>query len=525
MSSSIMECLTFIASLSLRTSHPPPSVTHRGAVGREGKAVLARISLIMLRVNFKSRTIRFVGAHALILALALSGCAHFQPRPISPARSLAAYENRSLYRPGLDAFLAANHVPPPALGRRWDLKSLTLAAFYYQPSLAYARAQLLAAEAARITAAERPNPSLSVSPAHDSGIPGAPSPWIVPLGMDWPIETAGRRGDRMGVARHLAAAARWNLVGTVWEVRNRLRAALLALYAAYRSEVLLARQEAAQRTVLKLLEEQFKAGVVSSYELTQGRITLDRTMLARQAREGNIREARIALADAIGVPARALRHVEFAFSGFDEFPQDLTGPEVRREALLGRSDVRAALERYAASQSALKLEIARQWPNISLGPGYAWNAQLAGDNEWKLGLSVTLPVLNHNQGPIAEARARRRTAAARFIAIQSAAVGQIDGALAAYRSALTQLQTANALLSSLHRQLTAIREQVRAGERQPLDLATAEVTFYAAVQSRLAADLSAQRALGALEDAMQSPLTLSPSTVQSAQSESASTVP
>ena len=484
-----------------------------------------RISLIMLRVNFKSRAMRFVAAHAWVLALALSGCAHFQPRPISPARSLAAYEDRSLFHPGLDAFLAANHVAPPPPGHPWDLRALTLAAFYYQPSLAYARAQLLAAQAARITAAERPNPSLSVSPAHDSGSPGAPSPWIVPLSMDWPIETAGRRGDRMAVARHLAAAAHWDLIGTVWQVRNRLRATLLALYAAHRSEAVVARQEAAQRTVLKLLEGQFKAGGVSGYELTQARITLDRTMLARQAQEGQIRDARIALAGALGVPVRALRSVRFSFADFSDFPQNLTRSEVRRDALLGRSDVRAALERYAASQSTLKLQIARQWPNIDLGPGYAWNAQLAGDSEWQLGLSVTLPVLNHNQGPIAEARARRRAAAARFVAIQADAVGQIDRALAAYRSALFGVQTANVLLSNLRRELTATRQQVRAGERQPLDLANGKVAFYAAVQGRLAADLSAQRALGALEDAVQSPLTLSPSAVRSAASESASTFP
>ena len=187
--------------------------------------------------------------------------------------------------------------------------------------------------------------------------------------------------------------------------------------------------------------------------------------------------------------------------------------------------MRAALERYAASQAALKLQIARQWPNIHLGPGYAWNTQLAGDSEWQLGLSVTLPVLNRNQGPIAEARARRRAVAARFIAVQADAVGQIDRALSAYYSALARMQTANALLGNLRRELTATREQVRAGERQPLDLANAKVTFYAAVQSRLAADLSAQQALGALEDAVQSPLTLSPSAVRSAESESASTLP
>ena len=134
-------------------------------------------------------------------------------------------------------------------------------------------------------------------------------------------------------------------------------------------------------------------------------------------------------------------------------------------------------------------------------------------------------MLNHNQGPIAEARARRRAAAARFIAVQAAAVAQIDGALGAYRSALARVDTANVLLGNLRRQLNAIRQQVQAGERQPLDLATAKIAFYAAVQSRLAANLAAQRALGALEGAVQSPLTLSPSAVRSAESESASNLP
>ena len=461
-----------------------------------------------------------------LLALGLlSGCANFQPRPISPAGSLAAYESRSLVNPELGKFLAANHVALPGRGQPWDLEALTLAAFYYQPALADARAQLLAAQAARITARERPNPSLSLTPAYDSGVPGVPSPWIVPVAIDWPIETAGRRGDRMAEARHLAAAARWDLVGTVWGVRSRLRSTLLDLYTARQTESLLAQQVAVLRRVFNLLEGQYRAGVVSSYDVTRARIALDKATLARQAQDGRIREARIALAGAIGVPVSALRGVQVSFAGFGQFPRDLTRPAVRQQALLGRSDVRAALAQYAASQSALKLEVARQWPNIALGPGYAWNAQLAGDREWQLGLGLTLPILNQNQGPIAEAKARRRVAAAQFLGVQSAAVAQIDGALAAYRSTLGQVRTAERLFGNLTRELQSIRAQVSAGELQPLDLANAEAAFYAGTQNRLATRIAAQQALGALQDAVQSPLTLRPSQLQSAQNSPDSTRP
>ncbi len=477
-----------------------------------------RITILMIPISAKSMPTAFRTRRLWLLALGLlSGCATFQPRPISPAGSLASYDSRSLANPGLGKFLASNHIDLPARGRPWNLKALTLAAFYYQPALAAARAQLLAAQAARVTARERPNPSLSLTPGYDSGVPAVPSPWIVPVALDWPIETAGRRGDRMAEARHLAAAARWDLVGTVWGVRSRLRSALLALYTARQTESLLARQVSALQRVFNLLEGQFRAGVVSSYDVTRARIALDNATLAQQAQQGRIREARIALAGAIGVPVSALRGVHLSFAGFKRFPRDLTRPAVRQQALLGRADVRAALAQYAASQSALKLEIARQWPNIALGPGYAWNSQLAGDREWQLGLSLTLPVLNQNQGPIAQARARRRLAAARFLGVQSAAVTQIDGTLAAYRSTLGQVRTAESLLASLTRQLESIRAQVSAGELQPLDLANAEVAFYAGAQNQLVTRLAAQQALGALQDAVQSPLTLRPSQLQSTQ--------
>ncbi len=453
----------------------------------------------------------------LVCAGPLAACAHFQPKALSAATTIAGFESRSLEAPGLRAFLAANHVAPPARGTAWNLKALTLTALYYQPALAEARERLLAAQAARITAGERPNPSFAIRPGHDAVVPGALSPWIVPLSFDWPIETAGRRGYRLAEARHLAAAARWDLVGTVWRVRSRVRAALLGLYAAGRFESLLAREESTRQTVVRLLEGQFRAGNVSSYEVTQARIALDRATLARQAAAGRMRQSRIALAGALGVPLRALDGARFSFAALKAFPLALTRAQVRQRALLERADVRAALERYAASQSALQLQIARQWPDIDLGPGFTWNAQLAGDRQWELGLSLPLPILNQNQGPIAEAKAQRSLAAAHFLTVETVAVTQIDSSLAAYDAARTQLITADSLLHNLEHQTNSVNAQVAAGELQPLDLANARSAYEAGVENRLDALVRAQQSLGRLEDAVQSPLTLAPVTVQAAE--------
>ena len=211
------------------------------------------------RMSPCSRT-NFLGLSVAVFATLLAGCVRFQPQDLSPAQTTADFNSRSLTNAGVEAFLETNHLTnaPPQL--RWDLNALNLVACYYHPDLPVARAQLAAAQAGQRTAGERPNPSVSVTPGFDSGIPGNPSPWVVPLTFDVPVETAGKRGKRIAQARHLSEAARWNLVTAIWQVRSRVRSSLLNLYGTDQIRLLLAQQEAAQSNVVRLLEGQRAAG-------------------------------------------------------------------------------------------------------------------------------------------------------------------------------------------------------------------------------------------------------------------------
>ena len=226
------------------------------------------------------------------------------------------------------------------------------------------------------------------------------------------------------------------------------------------------------------------------------------------------------MASALGLPARALGGAQIWTRDLEQpLPLELTAPEVRRKALLGRADVQGALAAYAASQSALQLAIAGQYPDIHLGPGYAWNTGSAGDNEYQLGLTVTLPVLNRNRGAIAEAAAKRREAAAAFVSIQAQAIGQIDNALAGYRAALGETRAAAALLTRLDQRLRAVHSMEHAGQLDPLAVANAQVEFSAGALSRWDAVVKARLALARLEDAVQSSLTLPARAIQTAQAQ------
>ncbi len=440
-----------------------------------------------------------------------AGCARFQPESISPETTLADFDARSLTNQDLLAFLETNH-----FDGRWDLNTLTLVAFCYQPALAEARDQWASVRAAEITAGARPNPSVSVTPGYDSQIPGAPSPWIVPLTFDVPIETAGKRGKRIAEAKHASEAARWDLAGQIWQTRSQVRSALLNLYAAQQDAALFTEQEMAQSNVLRLLQGQFSVGGVSSFEVTQARVSLETTQLARQDALGQMNGSLAQLAGALGMPLSALDGLRFSFADFTNFPDTLTTADVRKQALFNRADVRGALAEFAAAQSALQLEIAAQYPDVHLGPGYAWNTGSAGDNQWSLGLTVTLPVLDQNQGPIAEARAKRAEAAAHFLSVQAAAITEIDSALAECEAARKKSAVAAQLLADLQKLLDSARARARLGEIDGLSLATAGVDYATGAQNQMDALIQAQQALGNLEDAMQSPLTLPPQTVNAA---------
>jgi cobalt-zinc-cadmium efflux system outer membrane protein len=461
---------------------------------------------------------------AIILATTIfAGCAHFQLQPIAPEKTSAQLESRRLDDAGLKKFLEQN------LGRElkpwpktnWDLPELTLVAFYFHPSLEVARDQWLVAQAGLKTAGARPNPSVSVMPGYDTQIPGNYSPWLVPVTFDWPIETAGKRGKRIAEAEAVSESARENFVSAAWQIRNGVRASLLDFKIAGRRAALLQQEFAAQREIVRLLQQRFDAGEISRPELTVAQIALNKTQLDLSDARSKQAEARSRLAEALGLGQAALtgENLNFDYSLSDV--KALTSAEARGVALRSRADILAALADYAAAEADLRLQVAKQYPDLHLGPGYAWNTGNAGDNQWSLGLTLELPILDQNQGPIAEAEARRKLAAAKFLDLQAQVIGQIDRAVADFLVAQEQLLTGNELLAAEQRQQTSAEAQVAAGANDRLDLLNAQLELASTRLTQLDNQAKLQTAFGALEDAVQSPLTLSRAALDAAANGSA----
>ena len=432
-----------------------------------------------------------------LLTVGLTSCVSYQARPLSADAASVAFEGRSLNDEGLQDF-----PKDQGAGRGgWSVDRLALAAAYFHPDVALARAEADELAAAVKTAEQRPNPVISLTPQLASNNVNPISPWFFTPMATVPIETAGKRSKRTEQALAAAEAARWRVVARAWQARSRVRAAMLEVHGAQENLRLLETEQKLHEAAIQKLTAQMEAGDVSAFELTQARLALNRTRLTLADAQRNLVTGEARLAAAVGLPASALRGVKLDLADFENLPS-VAAQESRRKALTQRADLMALLVDYAAAEAGLQLEIARQYPDIQLTPGYNYNQ---GQNRWQLGLNVELP-RNRNRGPIAQAEARRATAEKRFLAQQATIQGELDLALSAYQASRAKALTAAQLAKEAVTAEGQTQRMVDAGEVSALELTRRQIETSAANVALLTANLEAQTAGGALEDAMQAPL-------------------
>lgn len=435
---------------------------------------------------------------AFVLCLA-SGCATYEPRPIDIGTIETGLENRRLEDPALTQWLTAN-APPGATA--WDLDRLSWTALYYHADLQVARARWQSARAAAITAGARPNPQLELTFEHNRDAAEGEDPWTRGFSLAIPLDLSGKRRARLAVAVAKAEQARLEYVDAAWAARKRVRDSMLGLMAP--ADALQAQLEA-QTERVRLMQRRVELGLAGRPELAQLQLSMQQLGAEAADARRELAESRATLAAAIGVPVEALQGHELDVDAFAHplRNEQLPAVALQRQALQSRPDVHAALAAYAAAEANLRLEVANQYPDLSLSPGLLWDA---GAAKWTLGAALVLPLLNRNEGPIEEAKAQREEAAARVLQAQANALAELDQARAGYAAALDAYRAAEASLAKATALLEAANRAQTAGTGIRSDVLSAMAELSAA-RARLARALvAAERALGAVEDAVRAPL-------------------
>jgi cobalt-zinc-cadmium efflux system outer membrane protein len=442
-------------------------------------------------------------AALLFLAATFAGCVHYHAAPLNSQRSADEFAARRLDDEQLRARLAplmpeAAAAWPP---RAWNRAQLLAVALTQNPQLAVARAQVAAVQSHEISAAQAPNPDLTLQSEyarHDG------HPWLYGVAMDWPLRSPERRRLEIDMARLDTGNARLQLMDRAWAVRSALAAALSDWESGRRRLTLLGLLAAAQDRLLELEQQRVAAGEDAPAELVsaeQARIQIEQSQAELRQR---IDAAQSAAANALGLPPQALDGVVLAWADWGAPPpvNEDVRREVREQALLSRADLGVAIGEYAAAEAKLKLSIARQYPEFVLSPGYYWDHGIA---KFPFDVGFTLP-LNGNRGEIAEARAARELAGQRLLALQADIYGEIAAAERAEQIARASADTAERRLEAARRQQGAADLGLKLGAADAEESLSAAILAMRAELEMLEARARLQESRNNLEDVLHAPL-------------------
>ena len=418
---------------------------------------------------------------AAFLALGLAGCVAYTPAPPHPAEFVTALDARTLEA-------------KPA-GAVWSGADLLTAALTRNPQIVEARAKYLTALAGVKAAKAPPGPSLTLTAEYATEQPR----WGYTAASNIPLDYGARRSTRITTAELQALQAFYDYGEAVWTVRTDLERARVDADAA-KTEIVLAQAAVALRNERA---NRLEARVAAGQDARALSITAEADVVAATRRlaaaRGRADAAAADLAKALGVSPAVARTLPLAPIG-ETAPSLADLSTWRRDAATSRRDVLRAIADYDIAEQALKLQVAIQYPAVSISPTYFYDH---GVQKYPFDVGLALPPWDLNRNAIRQAEATRTAAGRSLELAQANVLAAVDTASAAFATAWDDLKRNREHDVPLAGQTAAAAMRaMQAGEGDKVDALAAQA---AAVDAGLALNDARHAAASAnadLEDAL-----------------------
>ena len=446
-------------------------------------------------------------ACSLLLACATE---KYQAKPLNVGQTTAKMFAKDVASPEFNAYLIKQGYKDAALPfTTWGLDELTLCALYFNPKLDVTKAQLGLANAQIESAGVKQNPTLNASLAHSNQKIGDIRPWAYGLNVEIPIETANKREMRLEEAQANAAVGRMDVADTAWQLRNQIARGLLEYHQNIANVQLLQAEQVTQNEIANMLDKRVQSGLASKTELSAVQLTQLKMQSSLQSEQAKSAEINARLANGVGLSTEKFKKITLKPLAIDtELSQqtldtNFVNKNLQESALLNRIDIRRSLAKYAAAEAKIKLEVAKQTPDISLSPGIAFEF---GDSIWSLGFSTLLNLLHKNPTQIAEAKQLREIEGAEFEALQAKIIGDLNQTYAQYEASRQHFNLAQSQYTSQLAHHKKLQKQFDAGLIDRLEIKQALLSNHITQQQVLAAQFDVLKAANDIENVMQAPL-------------------
>ena len=449
----------------------------------------------------------------VLLAALVTACAKekYQAKPINAQAISAKIYAKDPLSADFKAYLIKQGYKVEDIPfKSWGIDELTASALYHHSKLDVTKAQLALANAQLETASQKQNPTLGGSIARSNQANGDIRPWAYGLNVEIPIETAGKREIRIEEAQHLQAVASIDVADTAWQLRSQLAKDLLRYHENIVRQQLLQQEISKHSDIISMLQKRVEVGTLSNTDMLTSKLLLQTKKDALSAETSKNQELIAILAADSGLsldkfnqlPIKPLA-LETSLNKQTELLNANALANLQEKALLNRLDIRRSLEKYAAAEAKIKLEVAKQTPDISITPGFMFDF---GDKIWSLGFSSLLNLLNKNSTLIAEATQLREIDGAQFEALQANIIGDLSVANARWLAAQDNLKQAKQQQAAQQAYMQKLNKQFAAGALDRLELAQAALQNQLADAQVVTMQFEVLYAANDMQDLLQTPL-------------------
>ena len=317
-----------------------------------------------------------------------------------------------------------------------------------------ARQALEGALADRVTAAQRPNPTvslstLSIDARRVGAVQSGEKSVDTALQISQSIERGGKRDLRSAAADHNALAATSDLEETLRQQKLLLRQTYFDVHLAQERVAIGRATVMAYRRTLDAVYVRLKSGDIASADVSRISVDALRSENDLQQSLADLDRARVGIAYLIGLEARAA-----GIEAIDPWPELAPLPEAPANDTLDlRPSVRAAVERANAASKAAQLALAQRSRDVTV---FAQFETFPGQPQNKtIGFGVSVPLfLNHSyEGEIRRAESDRYAAQDNLERVRALARAEIA-------RAGTDLSSARERVDRFDRQLLASAHKV-----------------------------------------------------------------
>lgn len=450
---------------------------------------------------FASRTSGALLSIVTLTAFA-SGCAKYVPLTVDLATYQEAWQGRDPTSPDVAAFAARLDQMGVVRLESFDprdgvsLAEAEVIALFFNPDLRTARLNANVPVASAKEAGRWADPALSADVLRV--LENVDDPWVLAVGLQFTIPLSGRLGAEQDVARSQARAALARARTAEVGVLLQLGQLWFSWSATHERKRLIESSLDDLDRLLNVAERLRAAGELAETGYRVLRLERTSRQASLQRQQARLRVLTLRIKSLLGLVPRAPIRLEPSLA------VRIDGPDrAARLARLRNLNVNLALmkSQHAAAEQRLRREVLKQYPDLTLGPGYE-----SEEGQSRLGISgfgFPIPIWNRNRRGIAEANAARVATQSALGATYERVVGELAAAEAALDAARQQGGFVQQELVPLaDQQVAEIRRLAAIGELNILLLSDALTRALDAKQAllnaRLAEALAANRIAGLL---------------------------